>query len=73
MGELAAWYETNVGTRNEATTRLQLIDRILFECLGWDHNDVTAEDAHDGQYADYTFNVPRKLLIRPALRSLRFR
>ena len=29
-----------------------------FECLGWDRNDVTAEEAHGGQYADDTFNVP---------------
>src|SRR5260370_39318033 len=63
MGELAIWYDSNIGNRNEATTRLQLIDRIFFECLGWDRNDVTAEEAHDGQYADYTFDVPRKLLI----------
>jgi len=63
MGELANWYSTNVANRNEATTRLQIIDRIFFECLGWDRNDVTAEEAHGGQYADYTFNVPRKLLI----------
>jgi predicted type IV restriction endonuclease len=40
-----------------------LIDRIFFECLGWDRDDITAEEAHDQQYADYTFNVPRKLLI----------
>jgi hypothetical protein len=63
IGDLARWYDENVGSRNEATTRLQLIDRIIFDCLGWDRNDVTAEEAHDGQYADYTFNVPRKLLI----------
>lgn len=63
IGELANWYETNVGTRNEATTRLHLIDRLLFECLGWDRNDVTAEEAHNGQYADYTLHAPRRILI----------
>src|ERR1035441_7087689 len=26
MGELAIWYDANAGNRNEATTRLQLID-----------------------------------------------
>jgi predicted type IV restriction endonuclease len=25
--------------RNEATTRLHLIDRLLFECLGWERQD----------------------------------
>lgn len=63
LGELAIWYDANAGNRNEATTRLQLIDRILFECLGWDRNDIIAEESHDGQYADYTFNAPRRLLI----------
>jgi hypothetical protein len=63
VAELASWYQDNTASRNEATTRLQLIDRIFFDCLGWDRNDVTAEEAQDGQYADYTFHAPRRLLI----------
>jgi GTPase SAR1 family protein len=63
IGEIAIWYEANSGSRNEATTRVQLIDRILFESLAWDRSDVIAEESHDGQYADYTLNAPRRLLI----------
>ena len=63
VAELASWYEANVAKRNEATTRLQLIDRLFFDCLGWSRNDVHSEDAYQGQYADYTFLYPRRLLI----------
>lgn len=42
---------------NEAETRLKLIDRIIFEVLGWTHDDVTVEDrvSEDGktQFTDY--------------------
>jgi hypothetical protein len=55
--------------RNEATTRLQLIDRILFECLGWSPADCVAEEAHGGAYADYTCSAPRRLLIVEAKRE----
>ncbi len=42
---------------NEAETRLKIIDRILFEILGWTHQDVSVEESvsEDGKttYADY--------------------
>jgi hypothetical protein len=42
---------------NEAETRLKLIDRIIFDVLGWTHDDVTVEDrvSEDGktQFSDY--------------------
>ena len=69
MGELANWYDDNISSRNEATTRLHLIDRIFFDCLGWNRNDVTAEKPYDGQYADYTFSAPRSILIVEAKRE----
>ena len=64
--KLAAWYEENQGRRNEATTRLQLIDRVFFDCLGWNRDDVILEESYDSQYSDYTFLFPRKLLIAEA-------
>ena len=38
LKELIKWYDTfvNEHSRNEATTRLQLIDRLFLECLGWE-------------------------------------
>src|ERR1017187_7556270 len=60
---LVAWYEENSAHRNEATTRLQIIDRLFFDCLGWSRDDVYCEEPYQGQFADYTFLFPRKLLI----------
>lgn len=56
--ELLAQHENLVlSDANEATTRLKLIDRILFELLGWSHDDVSVEErvSEDGSttFADY--------------------
>ena len=46
IGALANWYQDNVGTRNEATTRLQLIDRLFFDCLGWERAIIYGDNVH---------------------------
>ena len=35
LEKLIEWYTPRVDQRNEATTRLHLIDILFFECLGW--------------------------------------
>ncbi len=55
--------------RNEATTRLQLIDTLLFECLGWQKTDCIAEERFENKYTDYVFKAPRNLLILEAKRE----
>ena len=55
--------------RNESTTRLHLINRLFLECLGWDLEDIITEEPQEGEYADYTFHAPRKLLIVEAKRE----
>ena len=55
---LIAWYSTKQGQRNEATTRLQLIDRLFFECLGWAKEETILEESQGQEYADYTFLAP---------------
>lgn len=61
---LQAWYSTNSGSRNEATTRLHIIDQLLFECLSWDkRTDCISEERFDETYADYTLLCPRRILI----------
>lgn len=57
------------GDRNEATTRLQVIDSLLFDCLGWDKRDCVSEERYDGQYADYTLGKPYKHCIWEAKRE----
>ena len=52
-----------VAHRNEATVRLQLIDRLLFECLGWDKWDCVPEENYEGSYTDYSLGKPSVTLI----------
>lgn len=63
LENLVDWYASRVGSRNEATTRLQLIDRLLFECLGWAKDDAICEEPHGREYTDYTLSAPRRILI----------
>lgn len=63
MADLAEWYTPRAAQRNEATTRLHLIDRLFFECLGWSRDDVVLEEARGKEFADYTFSAPRRILI----------
>ena len=71
LRNLIDWYASNVSeyTRNEATTRLHLIDRLLFECLGWNREDCTTEERINGQYSDYSFYCPGCLFILEAKRE----
>ncbi|HSH67582.1 MAG TPA: hypothetical protein VLB84_17710, partial [Bacteroidia bacterium] len=62
--KLINWYnENSVKNRNEANTRFHIIDRLIFECLGWDKNTFTSEESQGGKYADYTFSNPNRCLI----------
>jgi hypothetical protein len=61
------WYKKNEQKRNEATTRLHIIDSLFFECLGWDKRaECIVEERFDGTYADYTFIYPKRVLIAEA-------
>lgn len=63
LEKLIRWYEDRKGQRNEATTRLQLVDALFFECLAWSKDDVVLEESYAGEYTDYTFSAPRRILI----------
>jgi len=65
LGNLIIWADQNTDkrSRNEATTRLHLIDRLFFECLGWQHEDCAAEERVNGKYIDYSFRCPECLLV----------
>ncbi len=60
---------TGIQNRNEATTRLQLIDRLFLECLSWERSDFVAEPAYRGDYADYVAHAPRPVMIVEAKRE----
>jgi hypothetical protein len=64
LKEVVNYFHGSFANRNEATTRLQLIDDLFFECLGWSkRSDVEVEEPFGGEYADYVFSSPRRLLI----------
>jgi hypothetical protein len=72
---LVAWAAEHVThvSRNEATTRLHLIDRLLFECLGWDREDCIAEEQYEGEYTDYSLGSPsRKLVVEAKKEGVHF-
>ncbi len=50
--------------RNEATTRLQLVDRLIFDCLGWSRDQAILEEHENGDYADYVLDdLVRRLVV----------
>lgn len=63
MRALADAMTASDGQRNEAATRLQLIDQLLFDCLGWNRQDADVEDHENGEYADYVLDRRGRLLI----------
>ena len=70
LESLVAWYESQGGDRNEATTRLQLVDKLYFDCLGWERAEgIELEDSENGEYADYLFSTSRDVLIVEAKRE----
>ena len=49
--------------KNEAETRLKIIDRIFRDCLGWELSDISVEENYNGTYTDYVFSTSNKALI----------
>ena len=68
---LIAWAaENDEGySRNEATTRLQLIDRLLEEALAWPPERISAEEAYGRTYVDYLLKGPGTQLLVEAKRE----
>lgn len=63
LEEMKSWFSKERPNMNEATTRLMMIDKLFFECLGWDKGDVILEESENNEYTDYTFLNPRRILI----------
>jgi hypothetical protein len=70
LGSLSDWWR-NEGSqnRNEATTRLHLVDSLLYDVLRWPKGAVQAETRYDGKYADYSVGRPATRLIVEAKRE----
>ncbi|MGD0007111.1 MAG: hypothetical protein ABSE93_00995 [Terriglobia bacterium] len=65
LANLRDWVKEHVGdkNRNEADTRLHLINRLIFECLGWEYEDCSCEERYGGTYTDYSLGRPARALI----------
>ena len=66
LTELIEWANANdkALTRNEAATRMHLIDFLLIECLGWPKGECSPEDRFAGTYTDYSLgSVAKKCVI----------
>lgn len=48
---------------NEAQTRFHIIDKVLFDCLGWVKDEVEVEKAEDRQFTDYELGKPRLAIL----------
>jgi hypothetical protein len=67
---LSRWYTEHAADRNEATTRLQLVDKLFFDCLAWSREErVELEHEHGHKYADYLFSTNKAILILEAKRE----
>lgn len=61
LKSLIKYYRENHNTRNEATTRHQLIDILIHDCLNWNRqNTITEDRTNNGQYTDYTLKIDGK-------------
>lgn len=71
LDQLITWYDEQPGDadRNEATTRLHLIDTLLVDVLGWPKEEIEAEEAYGGEYADYSLGRPATRIIVEAKRE----
>lgn len=63
MSQLAVEEEQQTRDRNEATTRLHLIDTIVFGALRWRRQDCRTEEPLDNSYTDYSLGSPATQLI----------
>lgn len=48
---------------NEAQTRFHIIDKVLFDCLGWSRDEVEVEKSEQRTFTDYELGKPRLAIL----------
>lgn len=48
---------------NEAQTRFHIIDKVLFDCLGWSRDEVEVEKCEQRKFTDYELGCPRLAIL----------
>lgn len=61
--------KSGYGDRNEDTTRFQLIDALLVECLGHPRSSFVTEEYAKPGFADYVISAPSRSLVIEAKRE----
>ena len=71
LEKLIAWTEQEGDAldRNEAATRLHLIDDLLINVLGWPREQVKPEEHSPAGFADYVLGRPQRQLVVEAKRE----
>lgn len=70
LSELVSWWSAQpTENRNEATTRVHLINDLLLGALAWPKSQITAEDRFDGEYTDYSAGSTSTQMIVEAKRE----
>lgn len=65
IDKLITWHGSHPsdGLRNEAATRLHLVDSLIRDCLGWPLAEIDPERYVQGEYSDYELGVPKRMLV----------
>ena len=58
--------------RNEAQTRFDLIDELLFKCFGWERNEIFLEHSEGRTYTHYQLDSPKIAIIETKKKSITF-
>jgi hypothetical protein len=71
LDDLIDWYGEHRDDldRNEDTTRLHMVDRLIRDVLAWPLEEVTTEDLYEGKFVDYSLGQPATRLIVEAKRE----
>jgi hypothetical protein len=68
---LAAWPPES-SHWNEAQNRFQFVDRLLLECLGWEHPFIEVERRDGGGKADYLLGKPATAVLEAKREAVHF-
>src|SRR6476661_2518173 len=71
LDRLIAWVDGDGAQeeRNEAATRLDIIDQLLMNVLGWPREQVRPEEHSAAGFADYVLGRPQRQLVVEAKRE----
>ena len=61
------------GDRNEAQTRFDIIDKVLFDCLDWSREETKVERSFDGKYTDYELGRKKLAVVEAKKEGLSFK